>query len=197
MNARPIASSKPLLIALLTALLAPAAVQAQTPDGTTPAEEAVCDVLHDATPGLYGLCVAYCEAQDCDSVGQALSGQCQTPNPVLLDLFERKRRSGDPAMPCVSVSTPPPPCRCFGYEDLAALDVDVCQEFEEVRYDVVALSDGEEQDGAIAQRGDGWGACFLIVDGEEEVGYEISEEEAFACETLIRYTALEKGLACE
>jgi hypothetical protein len=39
---------------------------AQTPDGETPAEEAVCDPLQadGVTKGLYGLCVAFCEAQD-------------------------------------------------------------------------------------------------------------------------------------
>jgi hypothetical protein len=37
--------------------------QAKTPDGKTPAEETVCDELEGA---LYGLCVAYCEAMDCD-----------------------------------------------------------------------------------------------------------------------------------
>lgn len=38
---------------------------AQTPDGETPANEGVCDELIGLTPGLYGLCVAFCEAQDC------------------------------------------------------------------------------------------------------------------------------------
>jgi hypothetical protein len=37
--------------------------QAETPDGETPAEETVCDDLHGA---LYGLCLAYCEAMDCE-----------------------------------------------------------------------------------------------------------------------------------
>ena len=50
------------------AISAPA--MAETPDGTTPANETVCDGLKtNATPGLYGLCVAYCEAQDLDIVG--------------------------------------------------------------------------------------------------------------------------------
>ena len=34
-----------------------------TPDGSPPAEEAVCDDLIGAA---YGLCVAFCEANDCD-----------------------------------------------------------------------------------------------------------------------------------
>lgn len=36
---------------------------AQTADGVTPAEETVCDGQVGA---LWGLCVAYCEAMDCD-----------------------------------------------------------------------------------------------------------------------------------
>lgn len=36
---------------------------APTPDGQTPAEESVCDGLSGAA---FGLCNAYCEAQDCD-----------------------------------------------------------------------------------------------------------------------------------
>jgi hypothetical protein len=35
---------------------------AKTPDGMTPSEETVCDGL---PRGLWGLCVAYCEARDC------------------------------------------------------------------------------------------------------------------------------------
>lgn len=36
---------------------------AQTADGQTPAVESVCDGLSGA---LWGLCVSYCEAMDCD-----------------------------------------------------------------------------------------------------------------------------------
>lgn len=42
--------------------LAPAS-QAQTADGETPAQEMVCD---EQIGALWGLCVAYCEAMDCD-----------------------------------------------------------------------------------------------------------------------------------
>ncbi len=43
---------------------------ASTPDGETPANEGVCDVLKmdGIHQGLYGLCVAYCEAQDLDQL---------------------------------------------------------------------------------------------------------------------------------
>ena len=43
-------------------LLAPTSF-AQTADGQTPAEEHICD---GKTGAVWGLCVAYCEAMDCD-----------------------------------------------------------------------------------------------------------------------------------
>lgn len=41
-------------------------------DEFTPAEEEVCDYLlgPEYSPGLYGLCNAYCEAKDCDELGE-------------------------------------------------------------------------------------------------------------------------------
>ncbi len=49
---------------------------AQTPDGETPANEGVCDVLQadGTTKGLYGLCVAFCEAQDHASLDYPITG---------------------------------------------------------------------------------------------------------------------------
>ena len=38
---------------------------AGSPDALPAANEGVCNELLDATPGLYGLCLAFCEAQDC------------------------------------------------------------------------------------------------------------------------------------
>jgi len=68
---------------------------AKTPDGMTPAEEEVCDIVKGGTPGLYGLCVAYCEAQDLDAFPK------KSPNSRLLDNYNKKMRDGDPQMPCL------------------------------------------------------------------------------------------------
>ena len=78
---------------------------AQTSDGETPAEEGICDGLHDASPGLYGLCVAYCEAQDCDTIDLAISGQCGAPSQRVFDHYEKKRQPEDPPMPCLPLET--------------------------------------------------------------------------------------------
>lgn len=82
---------------------------AQTPDGETPANEGVCDVVQGGTPGLYGLCVAYCEAQDLDLIGDK-----ETPNNKILANYRKKMRAGDPDMPCIQV-----PCPCWTGEQLA------------------------------------------------------------------------------
>ena len=53
----------------------PVVIHAQTPDGLPPANEGVCDSLQMAKPGLYGLCVAYCEALDCPDLAAGLSSE--------------------------------------------------------------------------------------------------------------------------
>ena len=57
-----------IIIAVAVGFLVSGPVLAQTPDGETPSMEGVCDSLFDASPGLYGLCVAYCEAQDLNDI---------------------------------------------------------------------------------------------------------------------------------
>lgn len=144
----------------LIALAAPAAF-AQTPDGETPAVETICDpLLHNASPGLFGLCVAYCEAKDCNSNPVAVA-QCQAENPGdpwgvhscgcgrLLDNYNRKRQAGDPEMPCIQES-----CPCFDAEFLAneLSAVTVCIDTSVPRREQT-LVNGSDSDGcrAIAQ----------------------------------------------
>jgi len=88
----------------------------------TPAEETVCDELIGETPGLYGLCVAYCEAQDGPEViydDQTLVEQdVRTPHRKILENYEKKMRDGDPRMPCVSYQTT---CPVWSREELDAI----------------------------------------------------------------------------
>lgn len=87
---------------------------AQTPDGETPANEGVCNPLQGGTPGLYGLCVAYCEAQDLDSFDK------DPPNDKILANYRKKMQAGDPDMPCVKV-----PCPCWSEAELGSITADV------------------------------------------------------------------------
>ena len=83
-----------------------------TPDGAPPANEGVCDVLMDHTPGLYGLCVAYCEAIDAD-----LSAESDPPNSRILDNYRKRMGAGDPDMPCVQ-----DPCPCWSLAEITSID---------------------------------------------------------------------------
>ena len=55
------------IIMLFGIQFAPMTTDAKTPDACTPAVEEVCD-KYKGEGARYGLCVAYCEAQDCDSI---------------------------------------------------------------------------------------------------------------------------------
>jgi hypothetical protein len=90
-------------------------VVASTPDGETPANEGVCDALKvdGITKGLYGLCVAYCEAQDLDQVEK------EPPSTKILENYNKKKTASDPDMPCVAS-----PCPCWTSEQLASITAD-------------------------------------------------------------------------
>jgi len=116
----PIALLTPALLLLgLSLLTIQTAFAEGTPDGETPANEGVCDDLMFATPGLYGLCVAFCEAQDCEpdfSLDDPFE-QCTPSSPKVLKAYDRRKGEDDPEMPCVQQTG----CPCWSPEELAAL----------------------------------------------------------------------------
>lgn len=83
----------------------------QAGDAITPANEGVCDVLQGATPGLFGLCVAYCEAQDLDVINR------EPPSTKILANYDKKKQPGDPDMPCVQ----PVACPCWTPTEAASI----------------------------------------------------------------------------
>ena len=117
-----------LLMILIPGLLVFGPVWAGTPDGTTPANEGVCDFLAYHTPGLYGLCIAYCEAHDADLISpEGNLDDLNVPNRKILENYRKKMRKGDPDMPCVQTT-----CPCWSEAELAGLrrpsstDLTVC-----------------------------------------------------------------------
>ncbi|MBI3769134.1 MAG: hypothetical protein HY271_11680 [Deltaproteobacteria bacterium] len=66
-----------------------------TPDSQPPAEEQICDPAAGLRGAAYGLCVAYCEANDCEI--QPDKHACE----VLLGNFQRI--TGESTVPCVSI----------------------------------------------------------------------------------------------
>ncbi len=71
-----------------------------TPDGFPPANEGVCDDLTTATPGLFGLCVAFCEAQDCDPdlTADDPFASCKPGSQKVLAQYNKRKGAGDPDM---------------------------------------------------------------------------------------------------
>ena len=110
-------------------------VLALTPDGETPANEGVCDGLQGVTPGLYGLCVAYCEAQDLDSIDK------KPPSLKILDNYNKKKQVGDPEMPCTS-----PAFGCYTQTELDSIvTTNTCNRFTDGTGSVIQFG---VQDGA-------------------------------------------------
>ena len=91
----------------------------------------VCDVVRGGTGGLHSLCVAYCQASDVDALFTKYefrplkAKNAGMDRQAVLDRYNDKRRTGDPAMPCIEVppvvAEPVAACPCWG---AAALETD-------------------------------------------------------------------------
>jgi len=112
-------------IAAVILITAPAI--AQTPDGITPPNEGICDALSadGVSKGLYGLCVAFCEAQDWADVSVPITESdldalsVKAPSGRILASYMKKKTETDPDMPCILVEEP---CPCWTADELASID---------------------------------------------------------------------------
>ena len=84
------------------------AVFANTPDGSTPSEESECDGIEGKAKGL---CIAYCEAMDCDADPNATQKACDT--------LGAKLTAAHGSIPCVDEATLL--CPCWEGETLSSL----------------------------------------------------------------------------
>jgi hypothetical protein len=163
---------------------------ASTPDGETPANEGVCDVLKvdGITKGLYGLCVAYCEAQDLNDMNK------EPPSTKILANYNRKKQAEDPGMPCLA---PPPNCPCWTPEELDAIFADgisapilglpfgMC-DFSSNQAAFLDLTTAYQvAQGTI----DGGGSTCAFTDARPEVGksvfFKITEDDAVICKAQV------------
>ena len=98
---------------------------ASTPDGQTPAEETICTPLmaEDVTQGLYGLCIAFCEAQDHADENYPITDielamlEATPPSGSILDAYNNIKKETDPDLPCIASS-----CPCWTADELADID---------------------------------------------------------------------------
>ncbi len=103
-------SIKPMMTAILAplaigaVLLVGTAASAQTADGVTPAEEMFCDDSFDGR--LRGLCNAFCEAMDCDSLeAQASANACLKMEQKIAPLLAENNAQFDPDL-VISMANP-------------------------------------------------------------------------------------------
>lgn len=155
------------------------AVSAATPDGQTPAGEEACDIFQDATPGLYGLCVAYCEAQDCNDE-EVRAGQCAPPNPKILENFNRRKGPADPDMPCLPPALAD--CPCFDADDIDVLDGGDCSALTDDKVIIKSPCGSAFVSSALDM-------CFFYSYPQcgvvEMWGMHVSKEEAQACVSVL------------
>jgi len=112
------------LVALLLMFGLPAS--AKTPGGQTPARDDSCDFLkaEGVTKGLYGLCVALCQAQ-----GYSAAVPMKESQKRILANYNKLKTDNDPDLPCAAGSSPdpvPPPvvqsCPCWTAAEAGAVD---------------------------------------------------------------------------
>lgn len=153
---------------------------ASTPDGETPANEGVCDVLQGGSPGLYGLCVAYCEAQDLDQFDK------EPPRTKILENYNKKKQAGDLDMPCIQV-----PCPCWSAEELASIHSDgmaVCLETNVDLLQMVNTTADISRNFAEANKGAGRERCrYLDLNASPRTirFFNITTEEAASCHAQV------------
>jgi hypothetical protein len=153
-------------------------VIAATPDGETPANEGVCDSLQGATPGLYGLCVAYCEAQDLDSFEK------EPPRTKILANYNKKKQASDPDMPCMQI-----PCPCWTDAELASIGADgfaMCNTAAE-KIEIINTTLGHARNSADATITVGRERCRYIdfTDPRTIRSFSITPAEAQSCFTQL------------
>lgn len=137
----------PIAASLIFAFSSSVAVAGQTPDGKTPANEDVCDPVRAAgvTKGLYGLCVAFCEAQDCeatiDGIGEVtFDTACQSSSVRIYEKYAERKAPEDPALPCINVAANECPCWTEDeLDNIADGGNDVCSVRDGVFHRIIGL----------------------------------------------------------
>jgi hypothetical protein len=166
----------------------------------------VCDGLQDATPGLYGLCVSFCEAQTCvpDFSLEDPFQNCKPSSVRLLEQYNRRKGTGDPEMPCVQRSVP---CPCWSSTEITQLrhpapgDTAVCSNGPSQAYWAISGANGSGSYGTVVF-GNSTGVCYLMDSCQDGncLGVTrnllISAEQGAACQASAATSASLRGISC-
>lgn len=170
---------------IVVGYVAVSVAQARTSVRDTPAKESVCDGLKadGVTDGLYGLCVAYCEAKDCDLDGiEDLRGAkaCER----ILENYNWLKLPGDPGLPCRTQ------CPCAGRTvDQVAWSADFTTAVCVTNFVGVIL--GQDQPFGLI----GLDVLDDTCSVQDRI-FEVTPEQAEACEASLRQIAANDGVNC-
>ncbi len=170
----------------LCMLLAFASVSpAQTPDGTTPAVETICDTEVGAA---YGLCNAFCEAMDCETdAPQASAIACDKVKGKYQQITGHEPPCLAPACPCIE--------QVPGFLAGANGPIEACIDDSDGDKSIVGLfADGGLFTSWAATEG-GPAACGLGEFSEQNL-ILITEEELQACQDFLRAKAAAASVVC-
>lgn len=175
------------LILCCCLVLAPGIALASNPNA------GICEGLQGAsTPSLYGLCLAFCEAQDCvpDYNQPNPFAGCTPSSANILDLYNARKGPNDPGMPCVQ----PGGCPCFTVEDLEGVPtpysscvIDYSFGGDELTTNFISTAT-QNGTGAQAQVGEFTNTCAFgdgTVDPPIFIFLEVSHTAAQACRQLL------------
>ena len=198
-----------ILTSVVLLILAAPLGYAQTPDGQTPFNEGVCDELIGHTPGLYGLCVAFCEAQDFADISVPITEQdlekimAAIPSGKIVENYNKRKKATDPPMPCIRVEEP---CPCW---DAAEFDHVTYEKFAECvlinKYGKYDEFGADFRSYAYPHEGYVFAHRYEEIPGTETCRYvdrdkkifralSITREEEMACEEQIRLRIKELGV---
>ncbi|MCH8117320.1 MAG: hypothetical protein IIA78_04270 [Proteobacteria bacterium] len=91
-----------ILLIALTGILAFSPADAKPDKGQRAENVAACNTLKGGTPGLHGLCLAFCAKRDLSKVdlNDIASVKRAAPKMSVLHAYDSRRQDGDPVMPC-------------------------------------------------------------------------------------------------
>lgn len=175
-----------------------------TPDGVTPANEGVCDSLQGGTPSLYGLCVAFCEAQDIFDENTPLTEEeidaivaDSKFAQKTLDKYNSRKQEGDPSMPCIVVAQEEESCLCYTTLEISSYVTDPEYISQPTVTLIRQLGDPRTLFAAFTSRRIGTACRASFTDPVEGVVFrnlQTTPEEHAACVSLLDNYAANNGL---
>jgi hypothetical protein len=172
------------------------------------ANEGVCNALIGETPALYGLCVAFCEAQQCDPDEGAADpfADCPPASPQLLDLYNARKQAGDPDMPCVQSGGGGESCPCFTQAQSDAIPTPYSQclidwEFGTEQYtNIIYMENGQQLAGVGVTESEFGSSCVYhnsLADPPIFFSLATNAGQATACHQIIENTIAANSDECQ